>query len=135
MARAANILFPLLPPLCSPSRHHLLGVGGCRGGGSPLHSIPSSFSPHLPVFCAPPPLPPASLISVQPRPLFPLWPPFPLLCYPLTLPTPLLSTSPSTSPSTGTPKSSCSSLDRAPPLGFCWGANNCYQQDPHKIPA
>lgn len=51
---------------------------------APLHSVSSSFSPHLPVFCALSTLPPALPVLVQPRPLFPLCLPFPLWCCPLT---------------------------------------------------
>lgn len=90
----------------------------------------SSFSPHLPVFCAPSTLPPAFSVLVQPRPLFPLCLPFPLWCCPLT-PHPVIPPNP---PADGDPKSSCSSLDCSP-FKFFWVANNCCQQAPHKIPA
>lgn len=106
---------------------------------APLHSVLSSFSPHLPVFCALSTLPPALSVLVQPRPLFPLCLPFPLWCCPLTphsvLPLSLL-LMPPPNPARD-PKSSCSSLDCSPFkffLGVEGGANNCCQQAPHKIP-
>lgn len=99
-------------PLCSPGLYHLLGA--------PLHSAPSSFSPHLPVFCALSTFPPAVPVLVRPCPLFSVCPPFPLLCYPLTslpasLPFPFHQPHPAPPhAAAGTPKSSCSSLDCFP---------------------
>ena len=107
---------------------------------APLHSIPSSFSPHLPVFCALSTLPPALSVSVQPHPLFPLCLPFPLWCCPLT-PRPVL---PLSLLLTGTPNLLVLLLT-APPLSFFffWGgggggggvANNCCQQAPTQNPS
>lgn len=81
---------------------------------APLHSVPSSFSLHLPVFCALTSLPPALSVPVQPSSLFTPCLPFPLWWCPLT-PHPVRPP-----PADGVPKSSCASLDCSPWKFFWW---------------
>lgn len=83
---------------------------------APLHSVPSSFSLHLPVFCALTSLPPALYVPVQPSSLFTPCLPFPLWWCPLT-PHPFR---PPLPPADGDPKSSCASLDCSPWKFFFW---------------
>lgn len=84
---------------------------------APLHSVPSSFSSHLPVFCALSTLPPALSVLVHPCPLFSLVPPhfrFAVTLWPHPLPPCWPPPSPPPPPpsphTTWDPKSSCSSL-------------------------
>lgn len=104
------------PPPSSPQCRPFLSDQPLPSVLAPLHSIPSSFSPHLPVFCALSTLPSALSVSVQPRPLFPLCLPFPLWCCPLT-PRPVL---PPSLLLTGTPNLLVLLLT-APPLSFFLG--------------
>lgn len=104
---------------------------------APLHSVPSSFSPHLPVFCALTSLPPALSVPVQPSSLFTPCLPFPLWWCPLT-PHPFR-TPPPVPPADGDPKSSCASLDCSPWkfsfFFFFWWLITVASKPPHKIPA
>lgn len=83
MIHVLPIAFQLFPPSSFQCRP-LFSYQPLPSVLAPLHSVPSSFSPHLPVFCALSTLPPALSVLVQARPLFPLCLPFPLWCCPLT---------------------------------------------------
>lgn len=98
---------------------------------APLHSVPSSFSLYLPVFCALSSLPPALSVPVQPSSLFTPWLPFPLWWCPLT-PHPFRPPCP---PSCWQGPQIFLFFSWLVPLKVFLVANNCCQQAPHKIPA
>lgn len=80
---------------------------------APLHSVPSSFSPHLPVFCALSSLPPSFVCLSPTSSIVPPVPPISALELPFD-PAPRPPCPPPVPPADGDPKSSCSSLDCTP---------------------
>lgn len=129
------LLISVLPLSVRPAVTICWGLGG--GGVSPLLHPLIFFSSSSCVLWTST-LPPAALISVQPpcfcyacaphfRFCVTLWP-----CPPPSSPS-LPAIPPK--PVNARPPNLLALPSTASPFGFCWGANNCYQQDPHKIPA